>query len=60
MHICKSNICIIKKKKNKCQVFLQKKPDLKLNKNTTGKKPAVFNKLQIKMMNCSFTIYRQS
>ena len=38
MHICKSDICIIKKKKNKCQVFLQKKPDLKLNKNTTGKK----------------------
>lgn len=58
MHICKSDICIIKKKQ--MSSFLQKKPDLKLNKNTTGKKPAVFNKLQIKMMNCSFTIYRQS
>lgn len=48
------------KKKKQMSSFLQKKPDLKLNKNTTGKKPAVFNKLQIKMMNCSFTIYRQS
>lgn len=31
MHICKSDICIIKKKKQMSS-FLQKKPDLKLNK----------------------------